>query len=220
MTAMKPQRTVPVWDLPTRIVHWCLPVASTALFVSAYTFEMDAHALLGEAVLVLVLFRLAWGFVGSETARFRNFVVGPRRIAGYLAGGEPNSLGHNPLGALMVLTLLGTLLALAASGLFADDGIFYRGPLADRISHAQAVRIGELHAAGAYALAGLAGLHIAATLWHLICRKRNLIAPMLSGRTPVEGDIRPPAFAGLTLACGIFAAAVAALVLVLHNPRF
>lgn len=216
---MTAPRTIPVWDLPTRIFHWCLPVAAVALFVSAYTFEMEMHALLGEAVLALVLFRLAWGLVGSETARFRNFVVGPRRIAEYLAGGEPQSLGHNPVGALMVLALLGALLALAVSGLFADDGIFYSGPLADRIPNALAVRVGELHAAGAYALAGLAGLHVLATLWHLICRRKNLIAPMLSGRMPVAKDTRPPVFASLPLACGILMAAIAAVALLSRNLR-
>lgn len=206
-------RTIRVWDLPIRICHWCLPVAVAVLFVSAHTHAMDLHALAGEAVLALVLFRLAWGFVGSQTARFRDFVVGPRGIADYLAGREPKSLGHNPIGALMVLALLGALLVLAVSGLFADDGIFYSGPLADRIGSALAVRIGEFHVVGAYVLAGLVGVHVLATLWHLVWRKRNLIAPMLSGRMRVARGVAPPVFAGLPLACGVFAAAVGVAVL-------
>jgi cytochrome b len=218
MTA--PQRTIRVWDIPTRVFHWCLPVALIALFVSADTYAMELHALVGEAVLALVLFRLVWGFVGSQTARFRDFVVGPRGIADYLAGRAPKSLGHNPVGALMVLALLGALLGLAVSGLFADDGIFYSGPLAGRIGNAQAVRIGELHAAGAYVLAALAGIHVLATLWHLLHRKRNLITPMLTGRTRTELDAPPPVFVGLPLACGVFTVAVGVVTLLLHGLTF
>lgn len=215
-----PQRTIRVWDLPTRVFHWCLPVALIVLFVSADLYAMEVHALAGEAVLALVLFRLAWGFVGSQTARFRDFVVGPRGIADYLAGHEPKSLGHNPVGALMVLALLAALLVLAVSGLFADDGIFYSGPLAGRIGNAQAVRIGELHAAGAYAVAALAGAHILATLWHLVCRKRNLITPMLTGRTQTKRDVPPPVFVGLPLACGICTVTAGVVALLLHVLTF
>ncbi len=217
MMTTRPQRTIRVWDIPTRVFHWCLPVAVIALFVSADTYAMELHALAGEAVLALVLFRLVWGTIGSQTARFRDFVVGPRGIADYLAGHPPKSLGHNPVGAMMVLALLGALLVLAVSGLFADDGIFYSGPLAGRIGNALAVRIGELHATGAYVLAALAGIHVLATLWHLLLRKRNLITPMLTGRIRTERDVPPPAFVGLPLACGIFTVAAGVVALLVHG---
>src|SRR5471030_711934 len=68
-----------VWDAPTRLFHWLL----VALVAAAYATEelnwMDWHARAGDAVLALVLFRVAWGVWGSETARFASFVASPRK---------------------------------------------------------------------------------------------------------------------------------------------
>ena len=62
-----------------------------------------------------MVFRLLWGFFGSETARFARFLAAPRRAAGYLAQllrREPDRrVGHNPAGGWMVLLLLALLLA-------------------------------------------------------------------------------------------------------------
>ena len=52
-------------------------------------------------------FRVYWGFFGSSTARFSQFVRGPRAIVSYLKGRWAAMPGHNPLGALSVLALLG-----------------------------------------------------------------------------------------------------------------
>lgn len=207
---MGQRREIRVWDLPVRLFHWCLPVALVVLFVSATGYAMEMHGWVGLAVLALVLFRIVWGFVGSQTARFGDFVVGPRGLVDYLGGGRSKSLGHNPLGGAMVMTLLGGLLVLAVSGLFADDGITYRGPLAGFVSSTWADRISEFHGSAAYGLAALAAVHVAATLLHGL-RGENLIGPMVSGRKAVEGDVRPPHFAGLPRACGVLALAIAAV---------
>jgi len=44
------------------------------------------HLVSGLTLLSLLLFRIAWGLVGSTTARFRNFLHPPRRVVGYLKG--------------------------------------------------------------------------------------------------------------------------------------
>ena len=72
-----------VWDMPVRVTHWVL--AATALgayFVPAV--PLNAHAFLGYAALTAVAIRIAWGFVGSEYARFTNFVPGMRALIAYL----------------------------------------------------------------------------------------------------------------------------------------
>lgn len=211
-------REVRVWDLPVRLFHWCLPVALVVLFVSADGDAMELHALAGQAVLALVLFRLAWGFVGSRTARFSDFVVGPRGIADYLAGGRPRSLGHNPLGALMVLALLAFLLVLAVSGMFADDGIFYAGPLAHRIGAAAAVRLAEFHGVAAYVLLGFVAVHALAVPWHWLRHGENPIAPMLSGNKLVADDVPSPRLAGPARALGVLAAALGVVAFLSGGP--
>lgn len=100
---------VKVWDIGVRLFHWSLVV----LFAVAYvTGEMEgsAHAAAGYAVLALLLFRLAWGLVGTRHARFADFVYGPvatwRYAKALLARRPPHYLGHNPLGGWMVVALL------------------------------------------------------------------------------------------------------------------
>src|SRR5690349_8625703 len=96
-------RSVVVWDWPTRIVHWSLAILIFSLWWTSGSDTIVLHKRLGFALLALVAFRLYWGFVGSETARFSDFVKGPRAVLRYLREGVATTLGHNPLGALSVI---------------------------------------------------------------------------------------------------------------------
>ena len=73
-----------IWDLPIRIVHWLLTVL---IFGSWYTVSvagnMEAHMLIGQTILCLLIFRVVWGFVGTRYAKFSSFVFGPRTIFAY-----------------------------------------------------------------------------------------------------------------------------------------
>jgi len=73
-----------VWDPFVRISHWLL---ATAILVDWFTDEpLWLHTWLGYLAGVLVLLRVAWGFAGTEHARFVSFVRGPRLVFDYLAG--------------------------------------------------------------------------------------------------------------------------------------
>ena len=95
---------VRVWDVPVRIVHWAMVVLLVTSVVSAKMGggAMDWHVRSGEAMLVLVLFRILWGFFGSRHARFANFVRGPGAVIAYarslLRPSHAEFVGHNPLG--------------------------------------------------------------------------------------------------------------------------
>ncbi len=133
-------RSVPAWDLPTRLFHWTLVALILSSWVSYEYAEAIGdvtlvwHRAIGLAALTLLVWRIIWGLVGSSTARFSSFVRGPRAALGYLRGllrgAETRFLGHNPLGAWMVLALLAALLAQGSFGLFAvDDNDLTGGPL-------------------------------------------------------------------------------------------
>ena len=51
---------------------------------SAKNDHLDWHIWSGIAILTLLIFRLLWGLFGSSTARFANFVRGPRAVLAYL----------------------------------------------------------------------------------------------------------------------------------------
>ncbi|MDG3088513.1 cytochrome b/b6 domain-containing protein [Vibrio hannami] len=105
-----------VWDLPTRLYHWVQLVLFIGLIVSGIT-EEGPHVIAGLLLFSLLLWRITWGFVGSETSRFSQFLKSPRVVIQYLKGNYPEAPGHNPAGALMVLALVALLLAQCFTGL-------------------------------------------------------------------------------------------------------
>jgi cytochrome b len=173
-----------VWDLPLRIFHWALALLVIAQVTTATIGgnAMEYHALGGYAILALLLFRLVWGFAGGTHARFANFVRGPGAVLGYLRGRIAPGDGHTPLGALSVVAMLLSLLVQATTGLFATDDVMMDGPLVKHVPGRVVEVATAVHDVNAYVLLGLVGLHVAAILFYLMVRRRNLILPMLTGR--------------------------------------
>ncbi len=173
-------RSIRVWDLPTRLFHWLLAAAVIGAFVAVKAGDLDWHARFGQAVLTLLLFRLVWGFVGGRYARFTQFVRGPSTILDYLRRGSATP-GHNPLGAMSVIALLGVLLFQASSGLFANDDIAFEGPLARFVSNALSSALTTWHRRNEVIILGLVALHVVAILFYRFVRGKNLIGPMILG---------------------------------------
>ncbi|GAA0723965.1 cytochrome b/b6 domain-containing protein [Dokdonella soli] len=177
-----------VWDLPTRLFHWAL-VALIALQYASGEFgwlPMAWHYWLGYATLALILFRVLWGFAGSETSRFGDFVRGPRAVFRYIAdslhGRVVHMPGHNPLGSWSALLMLGSVALQAVSGLFTSDDISEAGPWVERMSEATVSLMTRIHHLNRYVLLLLIVLHVGAVLLHWVIRNDNLVAPMLHGQ--------------------------------------
>ena len=119
---------VKVWDPLVRIFHWSLVGFVIVALVSAEEFE-GLHLIAGYAVLYLVIFRIVWGVIGTKYARFSNFIYGPATISAYLKGFFKNKskyyLGHNPVGGIMVIALLLSLILASVSGIKAQEGEEY-----------------------------------------------------------------------------------------------
>ena len=195
-----------VWDLPTRLFHWLIVLLAGFSWWSAEAGHMDWHYRSGLAALVLLVFRLLWGFIGGSTARFSQFLRSPGAVLAYLrepAG--PLRGGHNPLGAYSVIAMLLALAVQIGTGLFAVDidGI-ESGPLSSRVSFDQGRTAAEVHEISFTVLQALVVLHLLAIAWYRI-RGRRLIVPMVTGRDPQL----PAGSAGVT--GGGFVRAVAAL---------
>jgi cytochrome b len=184
--------SVKVWDLPTRLFHWVLVVLVLALCISGLAGRPDIHLLLGPLMLTLLLFRLVWGFVGSKTARFAEFVKGPGAALAYVTAarqGAVRSVGHNPLGAYSVLTLLGLLVVQAATGLFATDDIVSQGPLAHLVSSGTVKLLSKLHRLGFNLLLAFVGLHLAAVAFYRFVKKDDLVRAMITGTKAVPTEV-------------------------------
>jgi cytochrome b len=192
--------TIPVWDLPTRLFHWLLVILVAVSFTTGSIGgnAMQYHEKSGFAILILMFFRITWGFVGSRTSRFSDFVKGPAAVWRYasalLRGKSESYLGHNPLGGWSVLAMLLALLIQAATGLFANDDIITEGPLYLWVSKAVSDWLTGVHKLNRYLIVLLAAIHVSAVLFYLLVKHENLIKPMISGvKHRPGGGTAPPA---------------------------
>jgi len=178
---------VALWDLPTRVVHWALVLLIPFSWWSAEEHHMDWHRSSGYAILGLLLFRLIWGLVGSSSARFADFVRGPRAVLAYARGRGEKALGHNPMGGWSVVAMLALLTAQVGLGLFAvdTDGL-ESGPLSHWVSYDAGRAAAEWHELAFNLLQALILLHVAAVLFYLFVRRDNLVAAMFSGVKAVD----------------------------------
>ena len=207
----QPPARVRIWDWPTRVFHWLLVPLIPALWWTAENDRIELHVTLGVGMGGLVLFRLIWGVIGSSTARFSNFLKGPRGIVSYLNGSAAHALGHNPLGGWSVAAMLALLTAQVGLGLFAsdEDGLVM-GPLSLWIGADSVEWVTELHGTMFWVLVAMIALHVAAIAFYAVMRRRNLVGPMLTGRGEAPEAAAPmevaPAWRivlALTLAAGV-----------------
>ena len=191
----KPKANTLVWDWPVRIGHWLMVLLVAACWWTAENQAILYHSYCAYALLAVVVFRLYWGFNGSSTARFSQFLCKPPQALHYLKTlsqrDQTITAGHNPLGAYSVVALLCLLLAQIGLGLFAIDvDGFDGGPYADYVSFDTARQIAHWHAISFNVLLGFVALHIAAVLYYLLWRRQNLIARMIHGNNPEV--VEPP----------------------------
>ena len=211
--------TILVWDLPTRLFHWLLVILLAASFVTAKVGgnAMQYHEWSGSIIVVLLVFRTCWGFVGSQPSRFRDFVKGPAEVWRYATallakGSSLRHLGHNPLGGWSVLAILLLLFLQTCLGLFANDDIFTEGPLYLWVSKPMSDRLTKIHRLNQYAIMGLVAVHLMAVAFHFIIKRENLLKPMITGIKPWAGDEAAPAIVRTWIAaviavfsgCGVY----------------
>lgn len=196
-----------VWDPVVRIFHWSLVAAFTIAWLTGEE-ESRLHELAGYAVIGLVLIRVGWGFVGTKYARFRDFVYRPSTVLAYvrdiLTGKSKRYLGHNPLGGMMVIALLLSLLAASVTGLALQGAEEGTGPFAAIIASTSVTVPAaiskaaadddndgaeetwkELHEFFANLSLLLVVLHIAGVIVGGLVHRENLVRAMFTGRKPV-----------------------------------
>lgn len=181
------KQKVLVWDLPTRIFHWSLVILIPFMWFSADQGGswMAWHLRAGLLILGLLLFRISWGFFGSDTSRFTQFIRGPQSMKSYLQGrlSENQQPGHNPVGALMVITLLLALLVQVITGLFsADENTYlYSGYLNSWVSSSTGTWFRTIHTEFFWWLVALITAHVVVVVSYKVFKKKNYITPMITG---------------------------------------
>lgn len=204
---------VKVWDVLLRLTHWSFPLLIAASWWTAENHKWALHRRLGLVLFGLLAFRVVWGFVGPETARFAQFVKGPGAVLAYLRGqgeseGAAPAIGHSPVGGWSTVALIGAMVVQVSLGLFAGDPYDgMTGPLNPLVGVMAADTITELHEAFFNVLVALIVLHLAAITFYAV-KGNDLVSPMVGGtRPPLEGVA---GIGGTPWVRGLLAAALAA----------
>jgi len=118
---------VSVWDPLVRIFHWGLVAAFLVAWATGDEIKR-AHVMAGYCVIGLVVFRILWGFIGAQHARFVDFVRRPGAVTSYLRDTArlraKRYLGHNPAGGAMIIALLVMLSIIGATGFMMTTDAF------------------------------------------------------------------------------------------------
>ncbi|MCI2283839.1 cytochrome b/b6 domain-containing protein [Colwellia sp. MSW7] len=176
-----------VWDLSVRLFHWLLIIS---LLSAWYTSDgerglIDYHLKIGYFILGLILFRITWGIFGTHYAKFSQFLPTKTKLKNYLKKSKQEkgytTIGHNPLGGLMVVFMLLLILSQAISGLFMNDDVFTTGPYYESASSSVQKIMSFIHHNVFDVILIVSVLHIGAIFYYLFTKKINLIVPMITG---------------------------------------
>lgn len=196
------------WDPLVRLTHWAV-VAAVVTNGFIVKEGGTAHIWIGWALMAVLAVRFLWGLIGPSEARFSAFPPDPRaalsHVADLIRGRAREHPSHNPAGALMVYALWACLVVVTATGLVMTDA---KSPL--RIAEEKAAvaagdwsvlvredgedhdddhegkggdRVEEIHEMAANLVLILAAIHVAGVAVESRALGRNLVRPMIGGRS-------------------------------------
>jgi cytochrome b len=189
-------RRIKVWDLPVRLFHWAVVVLIFFAWGTQEWNQMEWHVRIGYTILTLLLFRIVWGFVGSETARFARFLRSPmtalRHLAHIHCREADRELGHNAAGGWMVLVMLVLIGVQAGTGLFANDDANTEGPLMHLVDKDRSDWLSHIHSLNFKLIEGVIVLHVLAVAAYASLKRQNLVRPMVTGTKLMPEEAAAP----------------------------
>lgn len=176
-----------VWDRVVRFGHWFLVACFAVLYLRYRKFPLHTYA--GYLILLYVSVRIAWGFIGSEAARFRSFVFSPMAMVNYarqaFGGHAPYYASHNPMGAAMVFILLTSLFGNCVLGVMLASAGQQLGPLGHSVPTEWEDWIKDWHSILGHLMAIAVIAHVLGVLWAAWLHRENYVLAMFTGKKRV-----------------------------------
>lgn len=208
-------RRIKVWDIPVRLFHWSIVILIAAAWVTQEFNKMEWHMRIGYTILTLLLFRIVWGFIGSDSARFVRFLKSPaaalRHLSQLRRREADTEIGHNAAGGWMVLLMLALLGVQAGTGLFANDDSATDGPLVHLIDKDRSDWLSKIHSLNFNLILAVIVLHVAAIVAYAVLKRQNLVRPMVTGTKVMPGETAAPRLVSPLWAAVTLAAAAGAV---------
>lgn len=164
---------IKVWDPFVRVFHWALVCFFTFSYFTGDEWQ-SAHIISGYCIGALVSFRLLWGIIGTEHARFSNFIYSPMTVLRFvrdtLSMRARRYVGHNPAGGMMVLALLVSISGIVTTGFMMTTDAYWGVEWVE-----------DVHKTLVYVTIGLVVVHIIGVILASIEHRENLVRAMLTG---------------------------------------
>jgi cytochrome b len=181
---------VKVWDFAVRFFHWSQLLLIAGLWYTGEEGLMAQHQLLAYTLLALIVARIVWGVIGSDSARFSRFAATPLEALRYLRRPYPVT-GHNPASFYMIMLLIALVLVQLITGLATFDNSYITdGPLVSVLPSAWVDVASAIHKININVLLAAIAVHIVAALWHSL-RLHNVLWVMLSGKDKLHSSETP-----------------------------
>jgi len=179
-----------IWDLAIRIFHWSLVILVLGSYVTSEIGEewLYLHMQIGLLIFTLVVFRIIWGFLGTDTACFKNFFPIAKRIAPVVV--TKTAAGHSVPGGISVITLLLLTLSQTISGMFSlYDELDIQGPFYSLVNSTISSALTTTHSQLSFFLLAMIALHLIAVFYYVVFKHQSLITPMITGYRPHKKDM-------------------------------
>jgi len=185
-----------VWPAYTRIIHWLIASTFTLAFIFSFKENLlNLHVAVGIIFGLMLVYRIIWGFVGPEYARFSTFKLSLSKLKFYFVEKVQNRwrdipAGHNPASSWFTLIVLfvGSIISLTGLLLYGiQEGKGYLGFLNDKYYMYMDILF-NIHLYSAYTLLVWVFIHISGVLVEQFYHKTNMVFAMITGYKRAKGE--------------------------------
>lgn len=111
-----------IWSLPTRVFHLLFALFILIAFLTDDDEFLRFHAIAGYSILILLIFRVYWGYFGPKYSLFKDFPANKNEAKEFLKNifnDKQKYIGHNPLASYVMITMLIVTFIVIVTGILA-----------------------------------------------------------------------------------------------------
>jgi len=185
-----------VWPIYTRIIHWLIASSFTLAFIFSLKENLlNLHVAVGIIFGLMLVYRILWGFIGPQYARFSTLKLSLTQLKFYFKEKVQNRwreipAGHNPASSWFTLIVIisGSIISITGLLLYGvQEGKGYLGFLNDDY-YMHMFILFDIHMYASYFLLFWVIIHISGVLVEQFWHKTEMIYAMISGYKKAKGE--------------------------------